>query len=227
MRSQTCGQVNATHVGDTVQLCGWVNKRRDHGGVIFVDLRDRDGLVQVVFDPDTPDVFALAEQLRNEFVIRLSGRVRPRPEGTVNPELSSGEIEVLGLELEILNRSETPPFQLDDDDVGEEHRLRYQPEFTQLDIEMSFVEEEDVMSLMEAMIRQVFKTQLDVDLANPFPRMTYAESIERFGVDRPDLRVPMEMVTVSDLVADIDFKVFSARRRSRACSSAPAPRTAT
>ncbi len=310
MRSQTCGQVNATHVGDTVQLCGWVNKRRDHGGVIFVDLRDRDGLVQVVFDPDTPDVFALAEQLRNEFVIRLSGRVRPRPEGTVNPELSSGEIEVLGLELEILNRSETPPFQLDDDDVGEEHRLRYryidlrrpdaaerlklrhrtiremrsvldaadfieietpmltratpegardylvpsrvhpgqfyalpqspqlykqllmmggmdryyqvarcfrdedlradrQPEFTQLDIEMSFVEEEDVMSLMEAMIRQVFKTQLDVDLANPFPRMTYAESIERFGVDRPDLRVPMEMVTVSDLVADIDFKVFA------------------
>ncbi|MEM6988751.1 MAG: OB-fold nucleic acid binding domain-containing protein, partial [Pseudomonadota bacterium] len=125
MRSQTCGQVNATHVGDTVQLCGWVNKRRDHGGVIFVDLRDRDGLVQVVFDPDTPEVFALAEQLRNEFVIRMSGRVRPRPEGTVNPELSSGEIEVLGLELEILNRSETPPFQLDDNDVGEEHRLRF------------------------------------------------------------------------------------------------------
>ncbi len=310
MRSQTCGQVNATHVGDTVQLCGWVNKRRDHGGVIFVDLRDRDGLVQMVFDPDTPEIFSLAEQLRNEFVIRVSGCVRPRPEGTVNPELSSGEIEVLGLELEILNRSETPPFQLDDDDVGEEHRLRYryidlrrpaaaerlklrhrtiremrnvlddadfievetpmltratpegardylvpsrvhpgqfyalpqspqlykqllmmggqdryyqvarcfrdedlradrQPEFTQLDIEMSFVEEEDVMSLMEAMIRQVFKTQLNVDLANPFPRMTYAESIERYGVDRPDLRVPMEMVTVSDLVADIDFKVFA------------------
>ncbi|MEM9603149.1 MAG: aspartate--tRNA ligase [Pseudomonadota bacterium] len=310
MRSQTCGQVNATHVGDTVQLCGWVNKRRDHGGVIFVDLRDRDGLVQVVFDPDTPAVFALAEQLRNEFVIRMSGRVRPRPDGTVNPELSSGEVEVLGLDLQILNRSETPPFQLDDTEVGEEHRLRYryidlrrpaaverlklrhrtiaemrrvlddngfievetpmltratpegardylvpsrvhpgqfyalpqspqlykqllmmggmdryyqiarcfrdedlradrQPEFTQLDVEMSFVEEEDVMGLMERMVRQVFKTQLGVDLADPFPRMTYAESMERFGVDRPDLRVPLELVTVSDLVADIDFKVFA------------------
>lgn len=310
MRSQTCGEVDATHVGATVQLCGWVSKRRDHGGVIFVDLRDRDGLVQVVFDPDTPAVFALAEQLRNEFVIRTRGRVRPRPEGTVNPDLHSGEVEVLGLELELLNRSETPPFQHDDSDVGEEHRLRYryidlrrpepverlklrhrsiaemrrvldehgfieietpmltratpegardylvpsrvhpgefyalpqspqlykqllmmggmdryyqvarcfrdedlradrQPEFTQLDVEMSFVEEDDVMDLMERMVRQVFKTQLDVDLADPFPRMSYAESIERFGVDRPDLRVPLELVTVSDLVAEIDFNVFA------------------
>jgi len=310
MRSHHCGAVNATHIDQTVELCGWVNKRRDHGGVIFIDLRDRHGLVQVVFDPDRADIFALAEQARNEFVLKVTGRVRARPEGTVNNELSSGEIEVLGTDLEILNRADTPPFQLDDDDVGEEHRLHYryidlrrplmadrlklrskvvnqvrnfldreeflevetpmltratpegardylvpsrvhpghfyalpqspqlykqllmmggvdryyqvarcfrdedlradrQPEFTQLDIEMSFIEEKDVMGMMEQMIREVFKEQLNVDLGDTFPHMTYAESMDKYGVDRPDLRIPLEMVEVADLVADIDFKVFS------------------
>lgn len=310
MRSHNCGAVNAAHIDQTIELCGWANKRRDHGGVIFIDLRDRHGLVQVVFDPDRADIFALAEQVRNEFVLKVKGRVRRRPEGTINTDLSTGEIEVLGLELEILNRSETPPFQLDDDDVGEEHRLHYryidlrrplmaerlklrskvvnqvrnyldkhdflevetpmltratpegardylvpsrvhpghfyalpqspqlykqllmmggvdryyqvarcfrdedlradrQPEFTQLDIEMSFVEEKDVMEMMEQMIREVFQEQIDVALPEVFPQMTYADSMEKYGVDRPDLRIPLELVEVSDLVDSIDFKVFS------------------
>ncbi|MGB0866682.1 MAG: aspartate--tRNA ligase [Granulosicoccaceae bacterium] len=310
MRSHNCGAVNAAHIDQTVELCGWANKRRDHGGVIFVDLRDRHGLVQVVFDPDRAEIFALAEQVRNEFVLKVTGRVRHRPEGTVNPDLSTGEIEVLGTDLQILNRAETPPFQLDDEDVGEEHRLHYryidlrrplmaerlklrskvvnqvrnfldaqdflevetpmltratpegardylvpsrvhpghfyalpqspqlykqllmmggvdryyqvarcfrdedlradrQPEFTQLDIEMSFVEEKDVMQMMEQMIREVFQQQLDVALPDVFPHMTYAESMDKYGVDRPDLRIPLELVEVADLVADIDFKVFS------------------
>lgn len=310
MRSHHCGAVNAAHIDQTVELCGWANKRRDHGGVIFVDLRDRHGLVQVVFDPDRAEIFALAEQVRNEFVLKVTGRVRRRPEGTINPELSSGEIEVLGTDLQILNRADTPPFQLDDDDVGEEHRLHYryvdlrrpvmaerlklrskvvnqvrnfldasdflevetpmltratpegardylvpsrvhpghfyalpqspqlykqllmmggvdryyqvarcfrdedlradrQPEFTQLDIEMSFVDEQDVMRLMEQMIREVFQQQLDVALPEVFPHMTYAQAMDKYGVDRPDLRIPLELVEVADLVAGIDFKVFS------------------
>lgn len=310
MRSQYCGEVNAAHIGETVELCGWVNRRRDHGGVIFIDLRDRDGLVQVVYDPDIEDVFATAEQVRNEFVLRIKGLVRARPEGTTNDDLKTGEIEILGKELEILNRADTPPFQIDDTDTSEELRLRYryvdlrrdemqqriimrsqitrnlrrylddngfldietpmltratpegardylvpsrvhagkffalpqspqlfkqllmmsgmdryyqivrcfrdedlradrQPEFTQLDMEMSFLSEDQIMDLMENMIRGLFKEILDVDLPNPFPRMSYEESMRRFGSDRPDMRTDLELIDVADLLADIEFKVFA------------------
>ncbi|OOZ37997.1 aspartate--tRNA ligase, partial [Solemya elarraichensis gill symbiont] len=310
MRTHYCGQLNISHNDETVELCGWVHRRRDHGGIIFIDLRDRDGLVQVVYDPDDADTFATAEEVRGEYVLRIKGRVRPRPEGTVNKDLGTGEIEILGQELEILNRSETPPIQLDDDDVGEDLRLRYryidlrrplmqdrirmraevtrnlrsfldnegfidietpmltkatpegardylvpsrthegkffalpqspqlfkqllmmsgmdryyqivrcfrdedlradrQPEFTQLDVEMSFIDDEDIMQIMERMIRQLFKTVLDVDLPDPFPRMTYAESMHRFGNDRPDMRCPLELVDVADLMQDVEFKVFA------------------
>ncbi|OOY45855.1 aspartate--tRNA ligase [Solemya velum gill symbiont] len=310
MRTHYCGQLNISHNDETVELCGWVHRRRDHGGVIFIDLRDRDGLVQVVYDPDDADTFATAEEVRGEYVLRIKGRVRPRPEGTVNKDLGTGEIEILGQELEILNRSETPPIQLDDDDVGEDLRLRYryidlrrplmqdrirmraevtcnlrnfldnegfidietpmltkatpegardylvpsrthegkffalpqspqlfkqllmmsgmdryyqivrcfrdedlradrQPEFTQLDVEMSFIDDEDIMQTMERMIRQLFKTVLDVDLPDPFPRMTYAESMQRFGNDRPDMRCPLELIDVADLMQDVEFKVFA------------------
>jgi len=310
MRTHYCGEVNAEFIDQTVELCGWVNRRRDHGGVIFIDLRDRSGLVQVVYDPDIEDVFATAEQVRNEFVLRIKGLVRARPEGTVNPELSTGEIEILGKELEILNRADTPPFQIDDEEISEELRLRYryvdlrrpvmqqrmllrskvtrllrsyldehgfldmetpmltkatpegardylvpsrvhagkffalpqspqlfkqllmmsgmdryyqivrcfrdedlradrQPEFTQLDIEMSFLDEEQIMSLMEQMIRGAFKGALDIDLPNPFPRMSYAEAMQRFGSDRPDLRTDLELIDVADLMADVEFKVFA------------------
>lgn len=309
MRTHYCGDVNASNVDQEVEVCGWVNKRRDHGGVIFIDLRDRNGLIQCVFDPDDADMFAIAEQVRNEFVLRIKGLVRLRPEGTTNDELSTGEIEVLGRELEILNRADTPPIQLDEES-HEELRLRYryidlrkpemqkriqmrakvthamrefleaenfldietpmltkatpegardylvpsrthagkffalpqspqlfkqllmmsgmdryyqivrcfrdedlradrQPEFTQLDLEMSFVDENDVMGTTEEMIRQIYKKVLDVDLPNPFPTMTYAEAIKRFGSDRPDLRCPLELVDVADVLTDVDFKVFS------------------
>ncbi len=310
MRSHYCGEVNAAHIDETVELCGWVHRRRDHGGVIFIDLRDREGLVQVVYDPDVPDVFATAEQVRSEFVLRIKGRVRRRPEGTENPDMATGEIEVLGKELEILNRADTPPIQMDDDDVSEELRLRYryidlrrplmqermilrskvtralrnflddnrfmeietpmltkatpegardylvpsrthqgkffalpqspqlfkqllmmsgmdryyqivrcfrdedlradrQPEFTQLDMELSFMDEEQIMNLTEAMIRKLFKETLDVDLPDPFPRMSYEEGMRRFGSDRPDLRCPLELVDVADLMDEVEFKVFA------------------
>jgi aspartyl-tRNA synthetase len=311
MRSHYCGQINSSHNGQEVELCGWVHRRRDHGGVIFIDLRDREGLVQVVYDPDLPEMFALAEQVRNEFVLRIKGRVRPRPEGTVNKDLPTGEIEILGLELEILNRADTPPFQLDEHEkASEEIRLRYryvdlrrpemlakirtrarvtqilrrylddngfldietpmltkatpegardylvpsrthpgqffalpqspqlfkqllmmsgmdryyqvvrcfrdedlradrQPEFTQLDIETSFLNENEIMDLNEEMIRQLYKAILDADLPNPFPRMTYDEAMERYGSDRPDLRVPLELIDLRDLMASVEFKVFS------------------
>jgi len=310
MRSHYCGELNASHVDREVTLCGWVHRRRDHGGVIFIDLRDREGRVQVVYDPDRADSFATAEQVRNEYVLRVTGRVRRRPEGTVNSDLPTGEIEVLGLELEILNRAETPPFQLDEDDVSEEHRLRYryvdlrrpamqqnlrlraevtralrrflddrgfldvetpmltkatpegardylvpsrthegnffalpqspqlfkqllmmsgmdryyqivrcfrdedlradrQPEFTQLDLEMSFMDEEGITGLMEAMVRDLYAGVLGVNLPDPFPRMTYQEAMRRFGSDRPDLRCPLELVDIGDLVADVEFKVFA------------------
>jgi len=309
MRTHYCGNVNASNVDQEVEVCGWVNKRRDHGGVIFIDLRDRNGLIQCVFDPDDADMFATAEQVRNEFVLRIKGLVRLRPEGTTNDELSTGEIEVLGRELEILNRADTPPIQIDEES-HEELRLRYryidlrkpemqkriqmrarvthamreyleaenfldietpmltkatpegardylvpsrthegkffalpqspqlfkqllmmsgmdryyqivrcfrdedlradrQPEFTQLDLEMSFVDEKDVMGTTEEMIRQIYKKVLDVDLPNPFPAMTYAEAIKRYGSDRPDLRCPLELVDVADVLTDVDFKVFS------------------
>ncbi|MEM7207005.1 MAG: aspartate--tRNA ligase [Pseudomonadota bacterium] len=310
MRSHYCGEVDTSLLDQEVSLCGWAHRRRDHGGVIFIDLRDREGLVQVVFDPDIPEIFSTAESVRNEFVLQVRGRVRRRPSGTVNPDLRTGEIEVLGLDLQVLNRAETPPFQLDDQDVSEEHRLRYryidlrrpemqahlqlrarivsflrsyldgegfldidtpiltratpegardylvpsrthpgeffalpqspqlfkqllmmsgfdryyqvarcfrdedlradrQPEFTQLDIEMSFVDEEGVMGLNEGMIRALFKEVMDVELPSPFPRMSYAEAMARYGSDKPDLRIDLELIDISDLMGTVEFKVFS------------------
>jgi len=312
MRSHYCGHINESHIDDTITLCGWVHRRRDHGGVIFIDLRDREGISQVVFDPDTVEAFAAAESVRNEFVLKVTGRVRKRPEGTENADMLTGMVEVLGKELEILNRAETPPFMLDvdDDEISEEHRLRYryidlrrpamyqrlkfrsevvrvlrnaldekgfldietpmltaatpegardylvpsrthpgqffalpqspqlfkqllmmsgmdryyqivrcfrdedlradrQPEFTQLDIETSFMDEEELMALMEEMMRDIFSHVLEVALPNPFPRMSYEEAMRRFGSDKPDLRIPLELVDVADLMQDVDFKVFA------------------
>jgi aspartyl-tRNA synthetase len=310
MRTQYCGEVTKDNLDQEVTLCGWVNRRRDHGGVIFIDLRDRTGLVQVVFDPDRAEIFQLAEQIRNEFVLQVTAKVRLRPEGTVNPELATGEIEVLATGLNVLNESETPPFQIDDEDVNEESRLRYryvdlrrpvmqeriqmrvkvikalrnyldnngfldietpmltkatpegardylvpsrthpgsffalpqspqifkqllmmsgfdryyqivrcfrdedlradrQPEFTQLDIETSFLGEEEVIVMMEGMMRDMFKATLNVDLPNPFPRMPYAEAMHRYGSDKPDLRIPLELVDITDLMTEVEFKVFS------------------
>jgi aspartyl-tRNA synthetase len=311
MRSHYCGQLNETFIDQSVTLCGWMHRRRDHGGVIFIDLRDREGLVQVVFDPDTQDAFAVAERVRGEYVLRVQGIVRYRPAGTENPELGTGKIEVLGKHLEILNTAETPPFQIDDIDINEETRLRYryidlrrpmmqerfklraqvtrsirrfmddngfldietpmltkatpegardylvpsrthegeffalpqspqlfkqllmmsgmdryyqivrcfrdedlradrQPEFTQLDIELSFVDEFIIRDLMETMIRGLFKDVLNVSLPNPFPSMTYAEAMNRYGSDKPDLRTSLEITEISDLVKDVEFKVFNA-----------------
>ncbi|MGB5735757.1 MAG: aspartate--tRNA ligase [Thiohalocapsa sp.] len=312
MRSHYCGDLDSSFIDQQVRLCGWVHRRRDHGGVIFVDLRDRSGLVQVVFDPDQPEMFQLAEQLRSEFVLAVEGRVRARPEGTVNPNMPTGEVEVLALSLTVLNAAETPPFQLDDHhtDASEEIRLRYryidlrrpemqerlrtrsritqcmrrfldehgfldietpiltkstpegardylvpsrvhpgefyalpqspqlfkqllmmsgldryyqiarcfrdedlradrQPEFTQLDIETSFMDESELTGMMEQMIRSLFQEVLDVELPEPFPRMTYAECMRRFGSDRPDLRVPLELIDVADLMDEVEFKVFA------------------
>ncbi|MFQ5470405.1 MAG: aspartate--tRNA ligase [Gammaproteobacteria bacterium] len=311
MRSHYCGLVNETHLNEDVELCGWVHRRRDHGGVIFIDLRDREGLVQVVFDPEIPQSFMVAESVRSEYVLKIKGKVRPRPEGTVNPDLATGKIEVVGLELEILNRSETPPFTLDEEaEVGEDVRLRYrymdlrrphmlqriklrseitralrnyldrngfldietpiltkstpegardylvpsrtypgqffalpqspqlfkqllmvsgidryyqivrcfrdedlradrQPEFTQLDIETSFMDEDQLMTMMEGMVKEVFAKVLEVPLPESFPRITYDEAISRFGVDRPDLRIPLELVDVGDLMSEVEFKVFA------------------
>ncbi|QGT77534.1 aspartate--tRNA ligase [Guyparkeria halophila] len=310
MRTHTCGQVDQALLDQEIELVGWVNRRRDHGGVIFVDLRDRDGLVQVVFDPDDPEMFAVAETLRNEFVIQVRGRVRNRPEGTENPNIRSGQIEVLGLSLTVLNRAEPLPFQLDDERVSEDVRLRYryldlrrpemlerlrlrhrvtsamrrflddagfidvetpvltkatpegardylvpsrthpgeffalpqspqlfkqllmvsgleryyqivkcfrdedlradrQPEFTQLDLEMSFADEATVMGLIENMMRHLFIEAVEVALPDPLPRLTWHEAMRRFGSDKPDLRIPLELVDVADLVKDVDFKVFS------------------
>jgi len=310
MRSQYCGKVTQENLDQTITLCGWVNRRRDHGGVIFVDLRDREGLVQVVFDPDLEEIFHLAEQIRNEYVLQVKGQVRLRPEGTQNRELTTGMIEVLATDLIVLNESETPPFQIDDEDVNEESRLRYryidlrrsvmqnnmrmrvnvvnvlrhflddngfmdietpmltkatpegardylvpsrvhkgaffalpqspqifkqllmmsgfdryyqvvrcfrdedlradrQPEFTQLDIETSFMEQEDIMTMMEGMIRDVFRNTLDVELPQPFPRMSYTEAMHRYGSDKPDLRIPLELIDITDLMSGVEFKVFS------------------
>ena len=310
MRTHYCGETTLEHLEQEVQLCGWVNRRRDHGGVIFIDLRDRTGIVQVVFDPDRADIFLAAEQLRNEYVIKVTAKVRPRPEGTVNSDLSTGEIEVLATALEVLNKSDTPPFQLDDTDVNEESRLRYryidlrrpemqermqtrvqvtralrnylddngfldietpmltkatpegardylvpsrthpgsffalpqspqlfkqllmmsgfdryyqvvrcfrdedlradrQPEFTQLDIETSFLGQEDIMSMMEGMMRQVFQQSMGISLESPFPRISYADAMHRYGSDKPDLRIPLELIDITDLMTSVEFKVFS------------------
>ncbi len=312
MRSHYCGQLDTSLLGQEIELYGWVHRRRDHGGVIFIDLRDREGLAQIVFDPDRSEAFAIADSVRNEYVLHITGRVRNRPEGTINPDMPTGEVEVLGYTVEILNRAKTPPFQLDDEyvQVHDDIRLRYrymdlrrpamqenlrlrsqisqmmrsfletngfleietpmltkatpegardylvpsrthqgeffalpqspqlfkqllmmsgldryyqivrcfrdedlradrQPEFTQLDIETSFMNEEEITGLMEELMRTLFRQILDVDLPAPFPRMSYAEAMHRFGTDRPDLRNPLELVDVSDIMVDVEFKVFS------------------
>ena len=310
MRTHYCGQLNAQLVGQEVTLCGWAHRRRDHGGVIFVDLRDREGLAQIVCDPDRPEMFATAESIRNEFCLKVTGKVRPRPAGTVNPNLASGEIEVLCHTIEVLNPSVTPPFQLDEENLSEtvrlQHRvidlrrpqmqknmlLRYktarafrrflddagfidietpmltkstpegardylvpsrvhsgqffalpqspqlfkqllmiagydryyqitkcfrdedlradrQPEFTQVDIETSFLNEAEITGLMEELIRRVFKEAIDTDLPNPFPRLTYAEAMRRYGSDKPDLRVTLELTEITDVVREVPFKVFA------------------
>ncbi len=310
MRTHYCGELNAEHIGDSITVCGWVHRRRDHGGVIFLDLRDRQGLLQVVVDPDTEEAFATADRVRSEWVMQVTGLVRTRPEGTVNAEMPTGEIEVLGREVRVLNTADTPPFQLDEHSkVGEEVRLKHrymdlrrsemlenlmlrsrvttfvrnflsdhgfvdtetpiltratpegardylvpsrihkgeffalpqspqlfkqllmvagldryfqiakcfrdedlradrQPEFTQIDLEMSFADEDTVMDLTESMIRELFKTEMDLDLGD-FPRMSFAEAMARFGSDKPDLRIPLELVDIQDLMASVDFKVFS------------------
>ena len=309
MRTHYCGELSAALVDRMVTLCGWAHRRRDHGGVIFIDLRDREGLAQVVCDPDRKEAFAAAERVRGEFVLRVSGRVRRRPEGTVNPELRSGEIEVLAHEVEVLNPSTPPPFQLDDENLSEitrlthrvidlrrepmqrNLRLRYrtamavrsyldahgfidietpmltrstpegardylvpsrvhpgeffalpqspqlfkqllmvagfdryyqivkcfrdedlraerQPEFTQIDVETSFLDERAIQDLMEGLIREVFRDVLGVDLPQPFPRLAYAEAMARFGVDKPDLRIPLELTELTDLMKAVEFKVF-------------------
>ena len=309
MRSHYCGQVDESLTGEQVAVAGWVHRRRDHGGVIFVDLRDREGLLQVVFDPDRPQIFAEAERLRSEYVLGVKGRVRSRPEGTVNPNMPTGRVELLAEELVTLNDSATPPFH-HDEHANEELRLKFryldlrrepmlanlrlrhrvtqalrkfldangfidietpvltratpegardyivpsrthpgkffalpqspqlfkqllmmsgmdryyqiarcfrdedlradrQPEFTQLDIEMSFVDEAAVTGIMEELMRQVFRTVMEVELPSPFPRMSYAEAMQRFGSDKPDLRIPLELVEVSDLLDEVEFKVFA------------------
>ena len=309
-RDCLCADLDASSVDREVRLCGWVQRRRDHGGVIFIDLRDRSGLVQVVFDPDRVDPFAIAESVRGEYVLQVLGRVRMRPEGTLNPDLPTGAIELLGLEISVLNSADPLPFPIEDPDTGEALRLRYryldlrsdrmqrnlrlrhqviralrgylddrefveietpiltrstpegardylvpsrvhpgqffalpqspqlfkqllmvsgferyyqiarcfrdedlradrQPEFTQLDIEMSFVEESDIIAAMEEMVRSVFADVLSVTLSDPLPRLTYAEAMQRFGTDRPDLRIPLELVDIADLMTEVEFKVFA------------------
>ena len=309
MRTHYCGQVTRDLVGETVTVAGWVHRRRDHGGVIFIDLRDREGLLQCVFDPDTVAAFEAADRLRSEYVVSITGRVRPRPEGTENANLASGQVELLGKTVTLLNRAETPPFHLDDEGVGEDTRLRYrymdlrrpqmqrnlrlrhrvlkqirdymddhgfvdvetpiltratpegardylvpsrthpgqffalpqspqlfkqllmmsgldryyqiarcfrdedlradrQPEFTQLDIETSFLDMAAIMGLVEGLVVTLWKSVLDVDLGT-LPQMPYAEAMARFGSDKPDLRNPLELVDIKDLVADAEFKVFA------------------
>jgi aspartyl-tRNA synthetase len=310
MRSHYCGHLTEEHIDQEVTLSGWVNRRRDHGGVIFVDLRDREGISQIVFDPEAREIFTQAEHLRNEYVIQVKGMVRQRPEGTENPDMPTGKVEMVATQLNVFNTSLTPPFQLDEEDVSEEHRLRYryidlrrpemqqrlklrseitrvlrnyldkhgfldietpiltratpegardylvpsrthqgdffalpqspqlfkqllmmsgmdryyqitrcfrdedlradrQPEFTQLDIETSFVKEEQVMQMMEEMMRNVFAKVLEEQLPDPFPRMTHAQAMNRYGSDKPDLRIDLELVEVADLLIDVEFKVFS------------------
>ena len=235
MRTHYCGELNAALVERTVTLCGWAHRRRDHGGVIFIDLRDREGLAQVVFDPDRREAFQTAERVRNEYVLKVTGKVRRRPAGTVNPELRSGEVEVLAQEVEVLNPSAPIPFQLDDENLAEitrlTHRvidLRREPMQRNLklryrvamavrdyldghgfiDIETSFLDERAIQELMEGLIREVFRDVLGVELPQPFPRLSYAEAMARFGVDKPDLRIPLELTELTDLMKAVDFKVF-------------------
>ncbi len=311
MRSEYCGLISRKHLTQTITVYGWVHRRRDHGGVIFIDLRDREGLLQIVCDPDNPATLQTAEKLRNEFVVRVTGRVRERPPGTVNANLISGEVEVLAAEIEILNPSLTPPFMMDDDGLSENVRLEYrfldlrrlqmqknlklrykvamavrvfldkhgfidietpmltrstpegardylvpsrvhagkffalpqspqlfkqllmisgfdryyqivkcfrdedlradrQPEFTQIDVETSFMTQNEIMVLMEELIRTMFKDVLGVDLPSPFPRMAYDDAILLYGSDKPDLRVPLKLTELTDAMKSVAFKVFSA-----------------
>ncbi len=318
MRSYYCGELNESCKDEVVTLHGWVHRRRDHGGVIFLDLRDREGIAQVVFGPDTAESFAIAEGVRNEFVLEVKGKVRLRPEGTINPEMPTGKIEVSGKEITILNAAKTPPMQLDEySDIGEDVRLHYrymdlrrpemlerlrfrskvantirnfmdqngfldietplltkatpegardylvpsrthpgrffalpqspqlfkqvlmasgmdryyqivkcfrdedlrsdrQPEFTQIDVETSFMNEEEIMRVMEALIRHVFLRHMDVDLGD-FPRISYAEAMSRYGSDKPDLRVSMELQDIAELMKGVDFKVFSGPASDPGC----------
>ena len=318
MRSNYCGAIGTDLIGQEITVCGWVNSRRDHGGVIFLDLRDRDGIVQVVFDPDTGDHFTTADKVRSEYVIQVVGNVRARSEATVNPNMATGEVEVYGSKIQILNAAETPPFPLDSHShVGEDVRLKFrymdlrreemqhnlrfrskvsngirnylhdngfldietpiltratpegardylvpsrthegqffalpqspqlfkqllmvsgfdryyqiakcfrdedlradrQPEFTQIDIEASFINEEDIMTVTEGMVKSLFAEELDVDLGE-FPRMPYSEAMARFGSDKPDLRIPLELVDIKDLLLDIDFKVFAGPAKDPKC----------
>ncbi len=310
MRTHYCGAVTAADIDTIVTLCGWAHRRRDHGGVIFIDLRDREGTVQVVVDPDTPEAFRLAEEVRSEYVLKVEGRVRRRPPGTENPNLPTGEVEVITQRLEVLNPSATPPFQLDDENLSENVRLTYryldlrrpvmqrnlrlryrvaklmrdyldahgfieietpmltrstpegardylvpsrvhdgmfyalpqspqlfkqllmvsgfdryyqivkcfrdedlradrQPEFTQVDLEASFMDEEGIMTLVEGMLRQVFKAAIDADLPDPFPRMPYSEAMRLYGSDKPDLRVSLVLTELTDVMRDVEFKVFA------------------
>ena len=311
MRTHYCGELRAQQVGSTVTLCGWAHRRRDHGGVIFIDLRDREGLAQVVFDPDRPDAFKIADRVRSEFVLSITGTVRRRPDGTANPNLPTGEVEVLAHSIEILNPSAPPPFPLDEENLSENTRLQYrvldlrrepmqknmrlryrvtmairqvldrlgfidietpmltrstpegardflvpsrlqpgsfyalpqspqlfkqllmvagfdryyqivkcfrdedlradrQPEFTQIDVETSFLTETEIQALMEEAIRSVFRSVLQIDLPNPFPRLTYAEAMRRYGSDKPDLRISLELTELTDLMKRVEFKVFRA-----------------
>ena len=317
-RSVYCGLVRSSDNDKEITLMGWVDRRRDHGGVIFLDLRDREGIVQVVFDSDAGEFFNLADSVRSEYVLKVTGKVRARSEATINPNMGTGEIEVYGTELEILNTAQTPPFQLDEFvTVGEDVRLKYrymdlrrnemqnslrfrskitssirnylvdagfldietpimtratpegardylipsrthpgqffampqspqlfkqmlmvagfdryyqiakcfrdedlradrQPEFTQIDIEASFVDEEDIMSTTEAMVSGLFAEHMDVEFSS-FPRMTYAEAMQRYGSDKPDLRIPLELVEIKDLLKDIEFKVFAGPANDPSC----------
>ena len=309
MRTEYCGLVSRKHLQQSVTVCGWVHRRRDHGGVIFIDMRDREGLVQVVCDPDRKETFQIAEKIRNEYVLKVTGKVRERPAGTTNPDLTSGEVEVLAHEIEILNPSLTPPFQLDDENLSETTRLthrvidlrrpqmqdnlklrykvamavrkfldthgfidietpmltkstpegardylvpsrihpgqffalpqspqlfkqllmiagfdRYyqitkcfrdedlradrQPEFTQIDIETSFLNEGEITALIEEMIRSLFKEVMQVELPKPFPRLSYQEAISKYGSDKPDLRVPLQLTELTDMMKAVEFKVF-------------------
>ena len=310
MRTHYCGHLNREHIGQTVTLCGWAHRRRDHGGVIFIDLRDREGMAQIVIDPDTPAAFSIAESVRSEYVLKVVCKVRARPEGTVNPNIPTGEVEMLASEIEILNPSLTPPFMLDDENLTEtvrlEHRyidlrrpamqknlmLRYrvsktlrdyldtngfievetpmltrstpegardylvpsrvhaghffalpqspqlfkqllmvsgfdryfqitkcfrdedlradrQPEFTQVDIEASFLNEEQIMNIVEEMIRQMFRSVQGVELPSAFPRISHAEAMNKYGSDKPDMRVTLQITELTDVMKDVDFKVFS------------------
>ncbi len=310
MRTHLCGQITTVEIGQSVTLSGWVSSRRDHGGIIFIDLRDRSGQIQVVADPEMTSSFVHVEAVRNEFVLRVTGRVQARPEGTVNESSPTGEIEIVANQIDLLNQAKPLPFQLEEQEIGEQTRLKYrfldlrrpamqdllrlrhkvisrlraflneqefidietpmltrstpegardylvpsrthpgaffalpqspqlfkqllmvagferyyqiarcfrdedlradrQPEFTQLDVEMSFVDEFEVMNLMEEMVRYLFKSILNIDLVHPVPRMTYAEAVSRFGIDRPDLRIPLELTELTDVMRDVEFKVFS------------------